>query len=164
MAPKDEAELQQMLVTALDHPPYCPALSPWSGKVLNCGESCCYTHRQSGSSASGYRYYPFSPGPWLPGPGGGGKLSPGGYRCRRSKRPFCSPDEETILEYARKTKKLVTIEDHACQGGFGSAVLELLARQGVADCRVAVMGYGDSYIEHGTRNIYWQRINSRPPT
>ncbi|HHW55291.1 MAG TPA: 1-deoxy-D-xylulose-5-phosphate synthase, partial [Firmicutes bacterium] len=71
---------------------------------------------------------------------------------------FVKPlDEETILSYAQKTRKLVTIEDHVCQGGFGSAVLELLAQKGVTGCRLAAMGYGDRFIEHGSREYLLEK-------
>jgi transketolase C-terminal domain/subunit len=36
-------------------------------------------------------------------------------------------DTDLILELARKTEKIVTVEKHVLQEGFGSAVLELLS-------------------------------------
>ena len=37
-------------------------------------------------------------------------------------------------------------------GGFGSAVLELLADEGLTEVRVIRLGIPDVFVEHGTRN------------
>ena len=51
---------------------------------------------------------------------------------------FVKPiDAELILRYAQKTGYLLTVEDHVQHGGFGSAVLEVLADHGV--CGVTVL-------------------------
>ena len=42
-------------------------------------------------------------------------------------------------------------------GGFGSAVLELLADTNHSDIRVTVLGYGDRFLEHGTQEILWHK-------
>lgn len=58
--------------------------------------------------------------------------------------------EEQILELAAKHKTLLVAEEHALAGGFGSAVLELLADRGMlGKCRVVRLGVPDEYIEHG---------------
>ncbi|MGB8347625.1 MAG: 1-deoxy-D-xylulose-5-phosphate synthase [Ktedonobacteraceae bacterium] len=62
-------------------------------------------------------------------------------------------DEEVILRLAKGTRRLVTIEDHVVAGGFGSAVLELLASQHVHDVDVRVIGCPDRPIEHGAPSI-----------
>jgi 1-deoxy-D-xylulose-5-phosphate synthase len=65
---------------------------------------------------------------------------------------FVKPlDRETILAAARKTGRLVTIEENALEGGFGSAVLELLSAEGVRDVEAASLGIGDGYVEQGGR-------------
>ncbi len=62
---------------------------------------------------------------------------------------FCKPlDAETILGAARRCGSVVTAEDGVAQGGFGSAVLELLAASGLT-VPVSVMGLPDHFIEHG---------------
>jgi 1-deoxy-D-xylulose-5-phosphate synthase len=43
---------------------------------------------------------------------------------------------------------LVTVEEHSLQGGFGSAVLELLAEAGLM-VPVRTLGVRDALIEHG---------------
>lgn len=62
-------------------------------------------------------------------------------------------DEELILRLARGTRHLVTVEDHMAAGGFGSAVLELLERQGMSDIQVRLIGLPDTFIEHGAPAI-----------
>jgi len=62
---------------------------------------------------------------------------------------FCKPlDSETILAAARKCGRVITVEDGQVQGGFGSAVLELLADNGVT-VPVRRIGLPDAFIEHG---------------
>ncbi|MDQ2902269.1 MAG: 1-deoxy-D-xylulose-5-phosphate synthase [Chloroflexota bacterium] len=62
-------------------------------------------------------------------------------------------DEEMILRLARKTRRLVTVEDHMVAAGFGSAVLELLERHGLNDVEVRLIGFPDTLIEHGAPSI-----------
>jgi transketolase len=38
-------------------------------------------------------------------------------------------DENTILKYARKTKAVISVEEHQISGGLGSAISELLAKE-----------------------------------
>lgn len=65
---------------------------------------------------------------------------------------FAKPlDEQLILELAARTGRLVTVEEHALAGGFGSAVLELLADHGLAgSVRVQRVGLPDHFVEHGS--------------
>lgn len=60
---------------------------------------------------------------------------------------FVKPlDKELILELAQKHGCLITIEENVLQGGFGTAVLELLEEHGQSGVRVLRLGYPDSYI------------------
>ena len=62
---------------------------------------------------------------------------------------FCKPlDEAAILAAARRCGRVITVEDGQVQGGFGSAVLELLADNGVA-IPIRRVGLPDAFIEHG---------------
>lgn len=64
---------------------------------------------------------------------------------------FVKPlDRELILDLAARHDRLVTIEDHAALGGFGSAVAEVLAQSEV-DGRLTIVGVPDSFVEHGDR-------------
>jgi len=67
-------------------------------------------------------------------------------------------DEDLILRLARETGRLITIEDGAALGGFGSAVGELLHAHGLHDVKLATIGLPDIFVEHGPvsllREIY----------
>jgi 1-deoxy-D-xylulose-5-phosphate synthase len=64
---------------------------------------------------------------------------------------FAKPlDDRLILELAARTGRIVTVEEHALAGGFGSAVLELLADRGLSgSVRVERIGLPDEFVEHG---------------
>jgi len=65
---------------------------------------------------------------------------------------FAKPiDSDTILRPLSDGKALVTVEENALIGGFGSAVLEAACDEGV-DVRALIRcGIPDRFIEHGTR-------------
>ena len=58
-------------------------------------------------------------------------------------------DAATILDVARRTRHLIVMEEGAVSGGVGSAVLELLAANGISDVKVKLFGIPDRFIEHG---------------
>jgi 1-deoxy-D-xylulose-5-phosphate synthase len=62
-------------------------------------------------------------------------------------------DEVLILRLARTTRRLVTVEDHAVAGGFGSAVAELLHAHDLHDVQLKIIGLPDKFIEHGAPAI-----------
>jgi 1-deoxy-D-xylulose-5-phosphate synthase len=64
---------------------------------------------------------------------------------------FLKPlDEELLHEVARKFKKVVTVEDGAIQGGFGSAVIEFLSDHNY-HVEVKRIGLPDAFATHGTQ-------------
>jgi 1-deoxy-D-xylulose-5-phosphate synthase len=64
---------------------------------------------------------------------------------------FIKPLDETMLmDMASKHMKMVTIEEGAVQGGFGSSVLEFYSLHGVEDVQVKIMGVPDYFVEHGS--------------
>jgi 1-deoxy-D-xylulose-5-phosphate synthase len=66
---------------------------------------------------------------------------------------FVKPlDEELLIMLAEKHGILITIEENSLQGGFGSAVLELLEQRGLRGTRVLRLGYPDSYIPQGEQH------------
>ena len=66
---------------------------------------------------------------------------------------FVKPlDETLIVALAEKHGILITIEENALQGGFGSAILELLELRGLSGVRVLRLGYPDSYIPQGEQH------------
>lgn len=65
---------------------------------------------------------------------------------------FVKPlDAELILGVAQKTGKIITVEENALQGGFGSAVLELIYDHNLQDVKVKRLGIPDHYIEQGSQ-------------
>ncbi len=65
---------------------------------------------------------------------------------------FVKPlDAELILGAARRTGRIITVEENALQGGFGSAVLELLHDNNLQDVKVRRLGLPDHYIEQGNQ-------------
>ncbi len=65
---------------------------------------------------------------------------------------FVKPlDEEMILSLAEKTGRVVTVEENALAGGFGSAVLELLEKAGHNRVYLRRIGIPDEFVEHGTQ-------------
>ena len=64
---------------------------------------------------------------------------------------FVKPlDEELLARLAHCPQGLVTVEESAVQGGFGSAVLEMLQTRGVWPAQMDRLGLPDEFIHHGT--------------
>ncbi|MBU0672824.1 MAG: 1-deoxy-D-xylulose-5-phosphate synthase, partial [Candidatus Margulisbacteria bacterium] len=64
---------------------------------------------------------------------------------------FVKPlDKELILTEAKSAGKVVTVEEGVLEGGFGSAVLELLTEEGIS-VPVKRIGLPSKFIEQGTR-------------
>ena len=75
-----------------------------------------------------------------------------GIRATVINARFVKPlDRELILTAARRCGTVVTVEENALQGGFGSAVLELLAEERLTGLRVKRIGIPDRFIEHGSQ-------------
>lgn len=74
---------------------------------------------------------------------------------------FVKPlDHALIVDVARNHQRLITVEDHAIDGGFGSAVLETLATEGLG-VPVHRLGVPDAFVEHGNRadQLRWYRLD-----
>lgn len=66
---------------------------------------------------------------------------------------FVKPiDEELILRYSKKIKNIITLEEGTVNGGFGSAVLELLNKNNIK-ANLKIIGVLDKFIEHGKPDI-----------
>jgi 1-deoxy-D-xylulose-5-phosphate synthase len=66
---------------------------------------------------------------------------------------FAKPlDEELICDLAARIPRVVTVEENALAGGFGSSVLELLSDRGVA-AAVRRVGVPDRFIPHGSTDV-----------
>ena len=69
---------------------------------------------------------------------------------------FLKPlDSDLIADWAARTGRVVTVEDNCVQGGFGSAVLEVLNERGL-HLPVQRLGYEDRFIEHGPQAVLWR--------
>jgi len=83
------------------------------------------------------------------------ELSACGIECAVVNARFIRPlDHETILTLASGSGRLVTIEENALAGGFGSAVLEAMDQAGVINVRVERIGLPDRFIEHGPQELF----------
>jgi len=65
---------------------------------------------------------------------------------------FVKPlDAHLIISVANKTGKIITVEENLLQGGFGSAILELLSDNKLQDIKIKRLGIPDSYVEQGSQ-------------
>ena len=72
-------------------------------------------------------------------------INPGHYDMR-----FAKPLDEALLhEACRQYEKIITVEDAAIEGGFGSAVLEFMAQHGYKN-DIKILGIPDKIVEHGS--------------
>ena len=63
---------------------------------------------------------------------------------------FVKPlDEEMLHKVFAKFKKIITVEDGAITGGFGSAILEFM-NQNNYHAQIKILGIPDKIIEHGS--------------
>jgi 1-deoxy-D-xylulose-5-phosphate synthase len=82
------------------------------------------------------------------------RLAEEGFSAAVVNARFAKPlDEELLLRHARKTGRVMTVEEHALQGGFGSAVLELLDGARLSSIKTLRIGLPDQFIEHGSQAI-----------
>jgi 1-deoxy-D-xylulose-5-phosphate synthase len=71
---------------------------------------------------------------------------------------FIKPlDLDLILE-ASKCGKILTVEENAVSGGFGSAVIEVLEKNKVKNIKVERLGIPDRFIDHGKPDILKKEI------
>jgi 1-deoxy-D-xylulose-5-phosphate synthase len=154
MAPKDENELQHMLATAiglggpaaLRYPRgngYGVALDQ-TLRDLPVGQAEVLREGTDGVMlALGTMVYPSMEAADL-------LEQQHGLRLTVVNARFVKPlDSALILDLARRFGTLVTLEENVLQGGFGSAVLELLEEHGLNGIRTLRLGYPDSYIPQG---------------
>ena len=63
---------------------------------------------------------------------------------------FAKPlDENLLLQWINQSQLIVTVEENTCLGGFGSSILELLAKHHLRK-DVLVIGMPDQFIDHAT--------------
>jgi transketolase len=90
------------------------------------------------------------------------ELSREGIECEVINISTIKPlDQETIVGSAKKTGRVMTIEDHQIMGGMGSAVAELLSEQ--YPVRMKMIGIQDRFgISGDWREVYEQVGLARP--
>ncbi|MBW2193379.1 MAG: 1-deoxy-D-xylulose-5-phosphate synthase, partial [Deltaproteobacteria bacterium] len=77
---------------------------------------------------------------------------------------FVKPlDTELIVSYSSKIPRIITVEEHVLQGGFGSAVLECLIDEGLTDFRLKRIGIPDTFVEHGTQDFLRKKYGIDAP-
>ncbi len=76
---------------------------------------------------------------------------------------FIKPlDNELIGKWAKKTGRVVTIEDNVKKAGFGSAVLQMLSELHI-NIPVRLLGYGNKFIEHASQETLWKNSGIDTP-
>jgi len=67
---------------------------------------------------------------------------------------FLKPlDGNLLCDWAKRTGKVLTVEENVLQGGFGSAVLELFQERNLFSVQVKRLGIPDLFVEHGPQNL-----------
>jgi 1-deoxy-D-xylulose-5-phosphate synthase len=160
MAPKDENEFQHMLHTAILHPgPAAVRYPRGAGEGVQLSSQLTRLESGKGELLSagddililpvGNRVYPAIKAV--------AELKTQGIEAALINPRFIKPlDEDLILEWAKKTGKVVTVEDNVRRGGFGSAILELFHSKGLDNVTVKILGYPDRFMEHAPQTILWK--------
>ncbi|MDO8688523.1 MAG: 1-deoxy-D-xylulose-5-phosphate synthase [Dehalococcoidia bacterium] len=79
------------------------------------------------------------------------QLSSKGIKCAVANARFIKPlDRDLIVDLARRTGAIITVEENVLAGGFGSAVVELLASERLNGVQVDCLGIPDVFVEHGS--------------
>ena len=64
---------------------------------------------------------------------------------------FVKPiDDGLIRLLTQRIDTIVTVEDNVIQGGFGSAILESISKQGLCHIAVKLHGLPNNFVDHGT--------------
>jgi 1-deoxy-D-xylulose-5-phosphate synthase len=154
MAPKDEGEMRDMMLTAIEHPgPAALRYPRGSGtgadikrepEILEVGKA--EVLRDGGEVA--IVAYGSMVQPSLKA---AEHLAKDGIESTVVNARFVKPlDSGLILALARTRRLIVTVEEAYLAGGFGSAVLELLEENGLQDrVKVVRMGIPDRFVTHG---------------
>lgn len=155
MAPKDENELQHMIKTAVySNRPISLRYPRGAGYGVTMDQSITALEIGKGEMlaeggdlaiiAIGSTVYPALDAAKL--------LAERGIHATVLNARFVKPlDHDLILRAARTTGALLTVEENALAGGFGSAVLELLESEGITGIKVKRIGIPDNFVEHGSQ-------------
>src|ERR1044071_4195862 len=155
MAPKDENELQHLLKTAIDHN------GPISVRYPR-GEGWGVKIDDELRSLEIGRGELLRPGKDIAIVGIGHTVIPSlraaedlgnlGMDAAAVNARFVKPlDRDLFRELLLRVPRLITVEDHVIAGGFGSALIEFLADEGITDIAIRRLGVPDRFISHGTQ-------------
>ena len=151
-APKDENELQHLVYTAYKHPgPFAIRIARGEAVGVPMEEELRELPIGRGSVIrEGRDVVIFGLGKSLAAALDAAELlDDHGISCGVVNPIFVKPlDINLLLDAARTTGRIVTVEENVLAGGFGSAVVEGLAA-GMEDTAVHRIGMPDSFIEHG---------------
>ncbi len=168
MAPKDENELQHMLHTAVSLPgPTAVRYPRGAGEDVVMDQELQLLEAGKGELLRegkdvlllpvGNRVYPA-----LRAAEGLEKL---GIEAAVINPRFIKPlDKELICHWAEKTGRVVTVEDNAHHGGFGSLVLELLSENQLYKIKTTLLAHPDQFIEHGPQKTLWKNSHLDSPS
>jgi len=86
-----------------------------------------------------------------------------GVSCAVINARFAKPvDSGLLAEVLDRVPLVVTVEDHALDAGFGSAVLEAASDHGLDVGRIRRLGIPDRFIEHGSRRVLMEMLGLCP--
>ncbi|MGD0251266.1 MAG: 1-deoxy-D-xylulose-5-phosphate synthase [Verrucomicrobiota bacterium] len=160
MAPKDEDELVDMMFTATHqrHPTFIRYPRGTAEgvpikeqpKLLEVGKAEVIQNFSS-NAAKRHKVALFGLGPMSTlARNAAAQLAAEGFDCAIINPRFTKPlDAGTHEFFGKAADVIVTMEDHALMGGYGSAVLELFSEKGVTTPVVRI-GWPDQFIEHAS--------------
>lgn len=157
MSPKDEAELRHMIYTAVEIPhPKAVRYPRGSGMGLPLDESLKRLEvgkaeiLQDGGDIAIIGYGTIVNVALQ----AARKLDEEGMRCTVINARWAKPlDEELFCVLAAEKQFVVTVEDSALMGGFGSAVAELFVERKMPQVRMLRIGVPDRLIPHGAPSL-----------
>ena len=167
MAPKDEAELQRMLVTSIHHSGPCALRIPrGEGEGVPLAEEG-FEPLEIGRGellTDGDDLLIVAYGAMVaPAMATAGLLQEKGLRAAVINARFLRPlDEALILPMAQRIGKVVTMEEGALAGGFGAAVVETLSDHDVL-VPVLRIGIPDVLVDHASPEQSKQSLGLTPP-
>ena len=157
MAPKDENELQHMLKTSLEHQGPIALRYPRGSGVGVSLETDAHTLPIGKAEilTKGSDVVIFAIGATvMEAVEAYTKLKHQGISATVVNSRFIKPlDTKLIVSLAQSIANIVTVEENVVRGGFGSAILECLADEGITGNRVLRLGIHDTFVEHGSQEI-----------
>ncbi len=157
MAPKDGFELKCMLKTAVSHNGPCAIRYP-RGSVadnLDADEPGDIPIGKAEVLRDGENILILAIGNMVdPAYAASELLSEAGINACVINARFVKPlDMDLISTLAEKIKYILTVEENAVSGGFGSAVMEELVKAGIDGLKFKILGLPDRFIEQGPQNL-----------